>query len=137
MRILIAEDELTSALLLESAVRDLGVCERAVDGEKCFELFCAGLESGKPFDLIFLDLKMPDFDGQEALPAIREVEACYGVAPELGVKIVVTSALDDGQNLYHAHVSGCNEYLVKPIKRTDLRRALRKLGYDIPSNLFE
>ncbi len=136
MRILIAEDEAVSARSLEAAVKPLGEPERACNGEECFQKFCSALEAGRPFDLIFLDLMMPDFDGHEALAAIRDVEERYGVAPGAGVKVIVTSAHTDSQNLYQAHLSGCNEYLAKPINHADLRRALRKLGFDIPEELY-
>ncbi|MBN8550853.1 MAG: response regulator [Deltaproteobacteria bacterium] len=128
MRVLIVEDEPTSARLLEATVAHFGNCERAANGQECFEKFCSAMDEGKPFDLIFLDIMMPGVDGQEALAAIREVEEGAGVAPDAGVKIVMTTALDDPQSLYHAHFSGCSEYLVKPIRREDLLRTLKRLG---------
>ena len=128
MRVLIVEDEPTSARLLEATISPFAECQRAGNGEECFEKFCSAIDAGAPFDLIFLDIMMPGVDGQEALAAIREVEEGAGVAPDAGVKIVMTTALDDPQSLYHAHFSGCSEYLVKPICREDLMRTLRRLG---------
>lgn len=131
MRVLIVEDEPTSARLLEATISHFADCQRAANGQECFEKFCSAVDSGKPFDLIFLDIMMPGVDGQEALAAIREVEESSGVTPEAGVKIVMTTALDDPQSLYHAHFAGCSEYLVKPIRREDLMRTLKRLGLNI------
>lgn len=128
MRILIVEDEPVSARLIEDIVSNYGDVERAKNGEECFDKFCAAIDAGKPFDLIFLDIMMPGVDGQEALAAIREVEESSGLPAESGVKVVMTTALDDSQNLYQAHVSGCHGYIVKPFGREDVFRALRKIG---------
>lgn len=133
MRVLIVEDEPTSARLLEATISNFAECQRAGNGQECFEKFCNAIDEGKPFDLIFLDIMMPGVDGQEALAAIREVEENAGVAPDAGVKIVMTTALDDPQSLYHAHFAGCSEYLVKPIRREDLMRTLKRIGLSTES----
>jgi two-component system chemotaxis response regulator CheY len=131
MRFLIVEDEATSARMLEATMAKFGRCERANDGEEGFAKFCSAIDEGKPFDLIFLDIMMPGVDGQEALAAIREIEERFGIAAESGVKVVMTTALDDSHNIYEAHFTGCNEYLVKPIRREDLMRVVKKLGMEL------
>ena len=137
MKVLIVEDEPTAAKLLEHSMRRYADCERASNGEEAFNKFCDALENGKPFDLVFLDIVMPGVDGQEALAAIREAEEGFGVPPEAGVKVIMTSAMDDSQNLYQAHVAGCNEYLIKPISPADLFKALKKVGALHEDDYFE
>jgi two-component system chemotaxis response regulator CheY len=128
MKILIAEDDKISQKVLCSIVSKVGDCEVADNGEEAFDKYCQSLDSNQPFDIIFLDVMMPEVDGQEALAAIREFESQRGISNDNGVKVIMTTALDDGQNLYHAHANGCVNYLVKPLSRDKVLNAIKKLG---------
>ena len=65
MRILIAEDEPVSAKIILSYVSPLADCVHVWNGEEAFEEFCRALDSDQPFDLVLLDIMMPEVDGQE------------------------------------------------------------------------
>jgi two-component system, chemotaxis family, chemotaxis protein CheY len=132
MRVLIVEDEPVSRKLLESMMKPYGECSTAENGEEAFEVFCTALETGRPFDLVLLDIMMPEVDGQEALEAIRDYEQEFGIAAENQSKIIMTTALDDGPSLYCAHAEGCTDYIVKPICRDKLLSILRRLDL-VPS----
>ncbi|RMG42361.1 MAG: response regulator [Candidatus Dadabacteria bacterium] len=128
MRVLIVEDESVSAKLLESIVAPYGETVRVKNGEEAFDAFCDADEQGRPFDLILLDIKMPEVDGQEALTAIREYEEARGRVQSDGVKIIMTTGCDDLQNHHYSHVAGCNDYLTKPIEPEVLIGKLKHLG---------
>lgn len=103
-------------------------CTAVENGAAAFEEFCAAHETRQPFDLVLLDIAMPEVNGQEALGAIREYEDECEIPFEHRCKIIMTTAFDDGNNLYHAHASGCTNYIVKPICKKSLIEILTRLG---------
>ena len=129
MKILIAEDDPVSRKVLHSIVSSVCEdCALAENGEEAFEKFLDASEDDQPFDLIFLDVMMPEANGQEALAAIREYEQELGVEHDASVKVIMTTALDDGKNIYQAHANGCVDYIVKPISREKILKAIARLG---------
>ena len=50
------------------------MCDEADDGAVALEKFTKAIDEGTPYDLVFLDIIMPNMDGKSALRAMREVE---------------------------------------------------------------
>ena len=125
MKCLIIEDNDFSRDGLTFFLADHAEIETAVNGRKGVELFCRALASGKGFDLVLLDIVMPEMDGQQALKLIRQAEAESG--QERKAVIIMTTALNSPQNMEEALWDGdCTDYLVKPIVRADLMAMLRR-----------
>ena len=114
MKTLIVEDDFTSRLLLQELLKSYGPSHIAVNGKEAVEAVQVALETGKPYDLICLDIMMPEMDGQEALRLIREQEESRGILSSRGAKIVMTTALDDPRNVMVAYISLCDANLTKP-----------------------
>ena len=66
-----------------------------------------------PFDLILLDVKLPDMDGYDVCRAVREVES--------QVPIVFITGQGDLRDFTSGRQAGADSYLVKPVSRTALR----------------
>jgi len=126
MKTLIVEDDFTSRLLLQELLKSYGPCHIAVNGKEAVEATAAALED-EPYDLICLDIMMPEMDGQEALRRIREQEEARDILSSNGAKIVMTTALGDIKNVIAAYKSLCDGYLTKPIQKAKLLEELRKL----------
>ncbi len=75
------------------------------------------------FDLMLLDIVMPEMDGVEACARVRN-DARYADLP-----IIMVTALDDMDSLANAFVAGATDYITKPVNRVELvarvRAALR------------
>jgi two-component system chemotaxis response regulator CheY len=127
MKTLIAEDDPTSHLLLKEILKPFGPSQSAGNGREAVEALRAALESGEPFDLVCLDIMMPEMDGQQALQEIRALEEAQGVLGSSGAKIIMTTALDDPKNVVAAFSGLADAYLVKPIDKARLLEELRKL----------
>ena len=127
MKTLIAEDDFTSRLLLQEFLKSYGPSHIAVNGKEAVEAVRVALEGNDPYDLICLDIMMPEMDGQEALRQIRRQEETRGILSSNGAKIVMTTAQDDSHNVIAAYRSLCDAYLTKPIEKTKLLDELRKL----------
>lgn len=128
MKILIAEDDFTSRLLLQELLKHLGVTHVAINGKEAVAAAGAALESGAPYDLICLDVMMPEMDGQEALRRIRDREVAKGILSTAGAKILMTTALGDPANVIKSFSNLCDGYLVKPINKQALRQRLKEIG---------
>jgi two-component system chemotaxis response regulator CheY len=128
MKTLIVEDDFTSRLLLQELLKSYGPSHVAVNGKEAVEAVRLALEAGEPYDLICLDIMMPEMDGQAALRNIRAQEEARGIFSSTnGAKIVMTTALADHKNLSAAYSSLCDAYLTKPIQKAKLLEELRKL----------
>jgi two-component system chemotaxis response regulator CheY len=128
MRILIVEDDFVSRVLLKKLLGVLGDCDMAVNGREALDAFNLAWEEKRPYDLICLDIMMPEMNGHEALKQIREREKELGVqGMEQEVKILMTTALDDPKNVMDAYYWGATEYIFKPITKQNLLEKLKKL----------
>lgn len=126
MKSLVAEDDTTNRKLLKTFLSRYGQCDTAEDGEEAVNAVRVARENHQSYDLVCMDLSMPLMDGQEAIREIRKQEAVAGVSKT--VKIIVTTAHTDMENIAGALLGRCNAYLVKPIDTRKLRNELKTLA---------
>jgi two-component system chemotaxis response regulator CheY len=79
MRALLVEDDFASRLLLQTFLFRFGECHAAANGREAVEVFRASWEMGLPYDLICMDVMMPEMDGCEAVRQIRAQEQARGI----------------------------------------------------------
>ena len=135
MRMLVVEDDFVSRRLLCAFLAPYGVCDVAVDGKEAVQAFEMALDQDDQYDLICLDIMMPNMNGQEALAKIRELERKKGILTGSGTTIVMTTALDDSKNVMQAFKEECDAYLIKPIDKDKLLAELSKLKLIAPSEV--
>lgn len=127
MRLLIAEDDFIARYVLNEMLAGYGQCDVVVDGAEAVQAFRIAAGENRPYNIIFLDIMMPNVDGIEALKRIRSIEKEQGVMPGQEVKVVMTTALDDPKTVISAYYQGgADSYLVKPITKNKLDEELRK-----------
>ena len=127
MKTLIVEDDFTSRLLLQTFLAGYGDCHVAVNGQEAVNAFREACTHGQSYDLICMDIMMPEMDGQAALKEIRLIEESRGINPNHGVKVIMTTALDDIKNVVEAFKGLCDAYLFKPIDTAKLLAHLKKM----------
>ncbi len=125
MRTLIVEDDFTSRMILQKFMEPFSECNIAVNGEEAMIAYEIALKELEPYDLICLDIMMPGMDGHKVLQKIRETERNNQVPLGNGVKIIMTTALGDKQNVLNAFRTSCDAYMVKPYDRNRLMEILR------------
>lgn len=128
MKILIAEDDPVSRSFLSRFLKSYGDCDLVVDGREALDAFLLAWKDRAPYRLICLDITMPKADGMKILKGIRALEKQHGVTPEQGVKIIITTALDEAQLVRKAFDEGCDAYATKPIDTQKLLEVLKKLN---------
>lgn len=127
MRTLIVDDDYTSRQLLNSYLKGLSECEQARDGAEAIQRFIAAHEAKRPFHLICLDMMMPGMTGQETLRAIRAWEQDHKLLGRDGVKILMTTIVDDFEEVLQSFRDQCEGYLVKPFAKKALDEQLALL----------
>ena len=128
MKFLIVEDDSVTSRLWESYISDYGPCTIAADGIAAVEAVRKSLKEGQPYDMICLDVMMPKMDGHGALRLIRQAERTQQINESDSVKIIMTTALDNIRHIEKAFSSGCQAYLVKPIRKQQLLEKMEKFG---------
>ena len=115
--VLLAEDSLDVQALIATMLRRVGVdVETAANGREAFDRAMESWNSGKPYDLILMDMQMPEWDGYEATRNLRDV----GYTGRI-VAITAHAMTGDRQKCLDA---GCDDYLAKPIKSAELTQAV-------------
>src|SRR4051812_17264014 len=120
MKTLIADDDFTSRLLLQEILKKYGPVHIAVNGHETVQAFKSALESGEPYNLICLDIMMPEVDGYDALKKIRDLEHKKGIAYASGTRVIMATALDQVSDVSRAFQGLCDAYLCKPIDKAKL-----------------
>jgi signal transduction histidine kinase/DNA-binding response OmpR family regulator len=122
VRVLIVEDNPTNRAILDNQVTRWGmVNDTAEDGVRALSLLRAAASTGTPYDLAIIDMKMPGMNGVELTRAIK-------ADPAIGsVPIIMLSSLGAAAEIAAAHEAGIATYLTKPVRQTDLRRAVAQV----------
>ena len=129
MRALIVDDDFYSRVMLHDMLRPVEECHIAVNGEEAVEAFKKALQGGHPYDLVCMDLVMPEMDGQQALCEMRGFEDDLGLRDDKRCKVVVISMLEDSRETNDAFfLGGADCFLVKPIEEERFLAELRALG---------
>lgn len=127
MRILIAEDDYVSRKFLYKFMSQFGEVDITVDGMEAIEVFLMALEDKHYYNLVCLDIMMPEVDGIKALKTIRKLEEERDVPEEMRCKIVMTTALNDPKGIFETFDLGSEAYAVKPIDTDKLIDVLKRL----------
>jgi two-component system, chemotaxis family, chemotaxis protein CheY len=128
MKALIVEDDFTSRKIVQRFLNDTFETDIAINGEEACNAFKKSVMEDEKYDVIFLDIMMPKKDGLEVLDELRKFEEKNGVLGLDGVKIIMTSALDDSKNILNAFKSGCEGYIVKPYSEKNIYDKIEELG---------
>ncbi|HEY5378243.1 MAG TPA: ATP-binding protein [Pseudolabrys sp.] len=121
MSILIAEDNEINALLARVLLTRLGHRPTiAPDGAAAVQAWQEARDTGKPYDLILMDVQMPELDGLEATRRIRALEA----GAPASARIIALTANAYAEDRDACMAAGMDGLLVKPLDRERLRDIL-------------
>ena len=123
MRVLVVDDvedsrDLTEAALLSAGYTDVVTATSAWEALKVLDVGRT-VDAAPSFDLVLMDIIMPEMDGVEACARIRS-DRRYADIP-----IIMVTSLDDMGSLANAFVAGANDYVTKPVNRIELAARVR------------
>ena len=118
-RVLLAEDAADSRELLRLVLEEVGLeVDTAEDGYAACRQAGISVAQGRPYDLILMDVQMPEMDGYDATHRLRS----FGWEGPI-IALTAHAMAGDRQKCLDA---GCDDYLAKPITQTSLLTALRR-----------
>ncbi|GEA33482.1 DNA-binding response regulator [Clostridium beijerinckii] len=115
MKLLLVEDEEDLAAIISKGLKKSGYAiDNAYDGEEAVSMY-----EINEYDLIILDLNLPNLDGLEVLKVIRE--------KDIYTKVLILSARSDIEDRVIGLDMGANDYLIKPFDYKELEARIRML----------
>ena len=114
MKILVVDDELVSREKLQKILKEVGECESVMDGRSAVEACRDAWENSSPFDLVILDILMPEMDGTEALRTIRRIEDESDIPDDKRAKIFMVTTQSDKETIMACVKAGCDDFITKP-----------------------
>lgn len=129
MKLLVVEDDEVSRKIMMKTLCQFGDCVVSVSGKEALVEFKHAYDMGVPFDLICLDISLPDMSGIDVLRMIRNIEKEMGINRVKGVRVVMVTASSDPNCVIGSVQAGCDNYIVKPFDRTLVIEKLKNLGF--------
>jgi CheY-like chemotaxis protein len=124
-RLLVVEDAECTRRLICALLGKMGVeAEGAKNGQMACEMAEKSKAEGKPYDVILMDIHMPQMSGYEATRWLRE----HGWERPI---VAVTAYTENGEECVAA---GCDDHLAKPITEAGLRNAVERHLNGTPAN---
>ena len=111
--ILVAEDNDSNFLLVNAILKKYANIVRAVNG-----LEAVNAVKKQKNDLVLMDIRMPIMDGLEATTEIRKLD------PDIPIVALTANAFDSDRE--RALAAGCNDFIAKPIRKSDLLDLVQK-----------
>lgn len=115
IRVLMAEDQEINSMIIQKYLKkfpmDIDIAE---NGKIAIEMYMAN-----EYDLVLMDLRMPEINGYEATKAIRKIDQDKG-QKDINIPIFALSASVTSEEVQKCLASGCNEHLKKPLKKEAL-----------------
>ncbi|MFZ5427596.1 MAG: response regulator [Thermodesulfobacteriota bacterium] len=125
LRILLVEDDALNSMLALELLRKLGHrAEPAFNGLEALEKL-----KGGHFDLVLMDMRMPELDGEETTARIRAGEAGEACRPVPIVAMTAHAFMGERERLLAAGMDG---YLAKPICMESLSALLDQISDNMP-----
>ena len=116
LNILLVEDDAVNRIVTERMVREMGChIDTAENGVKALTLW-----RKNQYNIILMDIQMPEMDGMEATKRIREAEADTG--RHIPIIALTAHALSGDRERFLA--AGMDEYIAKPVQFTELTRKI-------------
>jgi CheY-like chemotaxis protein len=97
----------------------------ATNGAAALESWAASKSAGTPYELVLMDIQMPELDGIEAAKRIRKLEA---EQPGARTPILALTANTLVEDRYACFEAGMDGFLIKPVDREKLEEALSSLA---------
>ena len=128
MKTLIIDDYELDRVALELILEDHAECTLVEGGKDAVQAFADAWKAKEPFDLICLDLQMPEMDGFEVLTLLRKMEKEMNLDEDEQSTIIVVSGQTDRASKVRCDELGCDSFLLKPLNKGSILLRLKLLG---------
>ena len=126
LSILVAEDNQINALMIRSLLGRLGHdTVITTNGAEALESWLSAKSAGSPYELVLMDIQMPQLNGIETTKRMRSLEAGE---PGVRTPILALTANTLVEDRYACFEAGMDGFLIKPLDREKLAEALAVLA---------
>ena len=122
-KVLVVDDNAANRELLIEILDGYAACDVADNGNAAMGQYGRALANGDAYDLILLDIAMPEVDGIEFLKFVRATETNAGVPVGEGIPIIMVTAFE--KPFMQAFNHGCDDYILKPVDASTLLQKMR------------
>ena len=127
MRILLIDDEPIALTKLGMMLAKVGACDKATSGVEATEHFVKAMDKNIPYDLVAIDIELPDITGLDLLTRFCQLEKQNNTQPARKIMVTAHSKVD-----YVVKARDqCDAFLVKPIRRETLLAKVKELCPDV------
>lgn len=126
MKILAIENDKAELAKLKSIFNDYGTCETASDGKEGLNKYHQAYLLGETYDLITIDLNLPDISGIDVLKQISGDENLLFLSK---ARKIIFSAESNPSNVIAAIANQGDAFIIKPLKQELLESKLHELGF--------
>ena len=128
MKSLVVDDEFVPRMVLQRILQVYGPCDAATNVVEALAALHHAMEQKKPYQLVCLDIEMPDGSGQQVLKEIRRLEEQSTLPAEQQTKVLMTSGHSEVEQVKASFHNGGDGFLVKPVDVERLKKRLRELA---------
>ncbi len=128
MKSLVVDDEFVPRMVLQRILQVYGPCDAATNVVEALAALKHAMEQKKPYQLVCLDIEMPDGSGQQVLKEIRRLEEQSALPAEQQTKVLMTSGHSEVEQVKASFHNGSDGFLVKPVDVERLKKRLRELA---------
>ncbi|MBN1521118.1 MAG: response regulator [Candidatus Aureabacteria bacterium] len=125
-RILVVDDDDNERELFAQILQGKAKCDLAKNGREAISAYNLSIREKKSYDLILLDIMLPDMSGIEVLDSIREKEKRVGVVKQRKIPVIMVTAKAEKDVVLEACRKGCNDYMIKPVDNHILLEKIEK-----------
>jgi DNA-binding response OmpR family regulator len=123
MRILLIDDEPIALTKLELMLTNAGTCDTAGNGVEATEYFVKAISDNRPYDLVTIDIELPDITGLDLLNRFVELEQKNGIAAAKKIMVTAHSNVD----FVVKAKDKCDAFVVKPLRKATLLAKIEEL----------
>lgn len=124
-KFLVVDDEALNCRLLREIIAETAYCDCVYNGFDAVRLFETAHATNVAYDLMLLDISMPEMDGIEVLSRIRDYENSVGVLLGEGIPIIMVTAVRE--LFMEAFKKGADDYILKPVDQEILMEKISTL----------
>ncbi len=125
IKILIIDDDFVNRQFMSSILDGYAKCDVASSGKEAIEAYNLSITTNSRYNVLLLDIKMPDMDGISFLKVLRKHEEKAGILLGKGVPVVMVTGHED--MCIDAFSAGCDGYITKPVNVEQLKNTINKL----------
>ena len=131
-RVLIVDDSTSIRQSFTDILSPLAICEVATNGQEAVDMIKRTVNKGGHFDLVLMDIIMPEKDGLTAVREIRQFEMSRGCTEADRMTIVIVTTIKEPSRILIAQYEcGADAYITKPFTRETVLQTLRSNGLGI------